>query len=66
MQRIKSDSDARFTRVSLTQKGFELQPIFEMISEKLNALTYFGLRDEEAMLLEILLEKAIVNFEKQE
>ena len=66
VQRIKSDSDARFTRVSLTQKGFELQPIFEMISEKLNTLAYFGLRDEEAMLLEILLEKAIVNFEKQE
>lgn len=66
VQRIKSESDARFTMVSLTQKGFELQPMFEMISEKLNALAYFGLRDEEAMLLEILLEKVIVNFEKQE
>lgn len=66
VQRIKSDSDARYTHVSLTPKGFELKPLFEEISERLNALAYSGLRDEEAMLLEILLEKAIVNFEKQE
>lgn len=66
VQRIKSDTDARFTNVSLTEKGFALKPIFEEISERLNALAYAGLREEEAMLLEILLEKAIVNFEKQE
>lgn len=66
VQRIKSDTDARFTMVSLTEKGFSLQPTFEAISQRLNALAYSGLRDEEAMLLEILLEKAIVNFEKQE
>lgn len=66
VQRIKSESDARFTCVSLTQKGFELKPIFEQISHDLNVLAYAGLREEEAMLLEILLEKAIVNFEKKE
>lgn len=66
VQRIKSDTDARFTRVSLTAKGFELQPVFEDISQKLNTLAYAGLRDEEAMLLEILLEKAVINFEKEE
>lgn len=66
VQRIKSDTDARFTNVSLTEKGFALKPIFEEISARLNALAYAGLREEEAMLLEILLEKAIVNFEKQE
>ena len=66
VQRVKSDTDARFTNVSLTPKGFELKPVFETISEQLNALAYAGLREEEAMLLEILLEKAIVNFEKQE
>lgn len=66
VQRIKSDIDARFTMVSLTEKGFELQPMFETISQDLNALAYAGLRDEEALLLEILLEKAIVNFEKKE
>ncbi len=66
VQRIKSDTDARFTNVSLTEKGFALKPVFEEISARLNALAYAGLREEEAMLLEILLEKAIVNFEKQE
>ena len=66
VQRIKSDTDARYTNVSLTEKGFALKPIFEEISARLNALAYAGLREEEAMLLEILLEKAIVNFEKQE
>lgn len=64
VKRIKSNNDARFTNVSLTQKGFELQPIFEIISKHLNDLAYSGLRDEEALLLEILLEKSIVNFEK--
>ena len=66
IQRVKSDTDARFTYVSLAAKGFALQPIFEMISSDLNKIAYAGLRDEEAMLLEILLEKAVVNFEKQE
>lgn len=66
VQRIKSDTDARFTNVSLTEKGFALKPVFEEISARLNALAYAELREEEAMLLEILLEKAIVNFEKQE
>ncbi|MBP6498096.1 MAG: MarR family transcriptional regulator [Campylobacteraceae bacterium] len=66
VQRIKSDTDARFTRVSLTEKGFELRPVFELISTHLNEIAYAGLREEEALLLEILLEKAIVNFEKKE
>lgn len=66
VQRVKSDTDARFTRVSLTEKGFELKPMFETISEHLNKIAYAGLREEEALLLEILLEKAIVNFEKKE
>lgn len=66
VQRVKSDTDARFTRVSLTEKGFELKPMFETISEHLNEIAYAGLREEEALLLEILLEKAIVNFEKRE
>ncbi len=66
VQRIKSDADARFTRVSLTEKGFELKPMFEMISRDLNELAYRGVQEEEALLLEKLLEKAIVNFEKQE
>lgn len=66
VQRVKSDVDARFTMISLTEKGFALRSIFEAISKDLNTLAYAGLRDEEALLLEILLEKAIINFEKQE
>lgn len=66
VQRVKSDVDARFTMISLTEKGLALRSIFEAISKDLNTLAYAGLRDEEALLLEILLEKAIINFEKQE
>lgn len=66
VQRVKSDVDARFTMISLTEKGFALRPIFEAISKDLNSLAYAGLREEEGMLLEILLEKAIINFEKRE
>ncbi|QIR76604.1 MarR family winged helix-turn-helix transcriptional regulator [Sulfurospirillum diekertiae] len=66
VERIKSDDDALFTRVSLTAKGFELKPLFETISERLNQCAYQGLTEAEAMLLEVLLEKAVVNFEKRE
>ncbi len=66
IQRIKSDTDARCVTVSLSQRGYELQPIFETISNHLDEIAYAGLRDEEAVLLEILLEKVVVNFEKKE
>ncbi len=66
VQRVKSDSDARFTKVSLTPKGFELKPVFELISQKLNQCAYQGLTDSESILLELLLEKSIENFERIE
>lgn len=64
VQRIKLDNDARFTKVTLTSKGYELKPVFELISKELNQCAYNGLTDAEAILLEVLLEKAIENFEK--
>lgn len=63
IDRVKSDEDARITKVFLTQKGFELKPIFDEISTKLNKQVNNGLSESEAMLLEILLEKSIVNFD---
>jgi len=63
LQKIKSDVDARYTKVLLTSKGFELKPIFETISQELNEKAYQGLSAEEADILETLLARAIANFE---
>ncbi len=64
VSRYKSDDDARIIKVSLTQKGLLLKPVFESISEELNSHIYKGLSESEAMLLEILLEKAVISFNK--
>jgi DNA-binding MarR family transcriptional regulator len=48
----KSDSDSRVTYIALSEKGRALQPAFEAISARLNALVYYGLSDSEAEKLE--------------
>lgn len=63
VQKVKSDKDARYTSVIITEKGLELEPIFEKISKKMNSILCKNIDDEEANLLEHLLEIAIKNFE---
>lgn len=53
----KSYEDSRVTYISLTEKGFALNPIFEEVSQKVNAVVYKDLSDEEAIYLEKLLGK---------
>jgi DNA-binding MarR family transcriptional regulator len=49
--------DARVYNLSITQKGKELRPIFEEISEKLLAKVYSELAPEEKTLIFQLLQK---------
>ncbi|HWR05697.1 MarR family winged helix-turn-helix transcriptional regulator [Sporomusa sp.] len=53
----KSCEDNRVTFVRLTEKGRELKPSFTEISERLNAVVYQGLSDQEAEYLEAALDK---------
>jgi DNA-binding MarR family transcriptional regulator len=53
----KSSEDSRVTFIGLTEKGLGLKPSFIEISERLNAVVYKELSDEEAEYLEAALER---------
>lgn len=59
----KSAEDNRVTFIKLTAKGWELKPIFEVISAKMNALVYQGLSDEESEMLEKVLTQINCNLD---
>ena len=61
VQREKSTSDSRITKIKLTQKGQDLKPLFEKISEELNKVLYNGFSENETKTLEYLLEKMLKN-----
>lgn len=56
VDRIKSEEDSRITSIKLTEKGMQLQPVFQEISDKLNDVIYGGLNDTQKEELEFLLE----------
>ncbi|EHS58707.1 transcriptional regulator [Paenibacillus sp. Aloe-11] len=57
VERKKEGEDSRVTLIYLTNKGKELEPVFEVISNKLKETIYGGLKDEEKEQLEYLLEQ---------
>ena len=61
--REKSTDDSRVTYIKLTPKCMKIRPVFEKISEELNAITHEGLSEEEAEMLETLLGRVNKNFE---
>lgn len=57
VRRESSPSDSRYTYISLTEKGKAFREIFESISVQLNEILHKNLTEEEAELLENLLQK---------
>ncbi len=57
VKRIKDDQDQRITMVHLTDKGWELQPIFNHVSEAVNQKVYGNLNEQEQEHFEELLER---------
>jgi len=51
--------DNRYTYIVLTKKGRDFKPIFEKISKDLNNMLYKNLSEQEANILENILEKMI-------
>lgn len=60
--RSKSDRDSRITLVTLTQKGLDYEDLFNRIGTEINRKVTKNLTEDEALLLEKLLKKAISGF----
>ena len=58
----KSQEDSRVTYIHLTEQGKALQPIFEKVSDQLNAVVYDGLTEKDAALLQDRLETILNHF----
>lgn len=57
LQRKISQEDSRYTYIVLTKKGKDFKPVFEKISQNLNDMLYKNLSEQEADILENLLQK---------
>lgn len=58
----RDTQDTRVVYVTLTQKGYELEPIFEAVSAKLLEVFYLGISEEEKEELTKILNKIYSNF----
>lgn len=56
VKRLKDDEDQRITMVHLTDKGWELEPIFNQVSEAVNQKVYGSLSEQQKEQFEYLLE----------
>ena len=61
--RETSPQDRRQVLVALTGKAMGLQAPYEQVSEEMNRLFYQGLTQEDAALLDSLLDKILLNLE---
>lgn len=60
--REKDTKDNRITYIKLTEKGAELQPVFNEVSDRLNEIIYAGLSEMEGEKFEKLLENILRRF----
>ncbi|NLI13519.1 MarR family winged helix-turn-helix transcriptional regulator [Pelotomaculum propionicicum] len=60
--REKDAGDNRITYINLTEKGVALQPVFNEVSARLNAIIYCGLTETEGENFEKLLENILRRF----
>lgn len=58
----RDTEDTRVVYVTLTKKGYELEPIFEAVSAKLLEVFYLGISEEEKEELTKILNKIYSNF----
>ena len=61
IQKLKSNDDARSTIVVLTKKGWELEPIFNTVSEQLISTVYGGFSSKQKEEAIDVLEKIYKN-----
>lgn len=66
IEKEKSKIDSRVTFVKLTQKGKDLKPVFEEISNNVNNIIYKNLTPNEAIQTEKTLQQVIKNLNSEE
>ena len=59
VQRTKSPEDSRVTLLHITEQGRALEPVFQEVSAKLNALVYQGLTEEKAQAMTTALRQIL-------
>lgn len=64
VQRRQNEEDRRVSNVFLTEKGKNLQPVFQAVSHQISSTLASVLSDEESRKLEDLLAKALVAFKE--
>lgn len=64
VEKEKSLTDSRVTYVRLTEKGYELRPIIDDISHRLNAILYCDFTEAAAVEFEELLKKVNTSLDK--
>ena len=60
--RCQNEADRRVSNVFLTEKGKSLEPVFQAVSQRLDATLASALPQDEAQNLEALLSKALTAF----
>lgn len=59
VQRTKSPEDSRVTLLHITEQGRAMEPVFQEVSAKLNALVYQGLTEEKAQAMTTALRQIL-------
>lgn len=62
VRKERDTEDTRVVYVTLTERGSELKPVFEEISEKVLGTFYAGVTNEEKEKLALILDKIYNNF----
>lgn len=64
VKKTKSETDKRMTFVELTQKSYQIEGKFHLISEEVQKTAYHNFTDEEKQTLLRLLKKLNTNFDE--
>ncbi len=64
LEKITDEKDTRAVKIRLTEKGRQLKPVFDTISQTMAETLAEGLTDPQLEALETLLTQCLANFEK--
>lgn len=66
LHRAKNESDRRQAVITLTEKARGMRESYEAVSQQMNRLFYRGFQEEEAALLDSLLDRVLENLQETE
>ena len=66
LHRAKNENDRRQAVITLTEKARGMRESYEAVSQQMNRLFYRGFQEEEAALLDSLLDRVLENLQETE